>query len=58
MAHQVNGTNLVDEEVLKEIAALLAQIQFGSLEISIHNGRVVQLERREKKRIDKGDSFR
>jgi hypothetical protein len=58
MTHQVNGTNLVDEEVLKEIAALLAQIQFGSLEISIHNGRVVQLERREKKRIDKGDSFR
>ena len=58
MAHQVNGTNLVDEEVLKEIAALLAQIQFGSLKISIHNGRVVQLERREKKRIDKGDSFR
>lgn len=58
MAHQVNGTNLVDEEVLKEIAALLAQIQYGSLEISIHNGRVVQLERREKKRIDKGDNFR
>lgn len=58
MAHQVNGTNPVDEEVLKEIAALLAQIQFGSLEISIHNGRVVQLERREKKRIDKGDNFR
>lgn len=58
MAHQVNGTNPVDEDVLKEIAALLAQIQFGSLEISIHNGRVVQLERREKKRIDKGDNFR
>jgi hypothetical protein len=58
MAHQVNGTNPVDEEVLKEIAALLAQIQYGSLEISIHNGRVVQLERREKKRIDKGDNFR
>lgn len=58
MAHQVNGTNPVDEGVLKEIAALLAQIQYGSLEISIHNGRVVQLERREKKRIDKGDNFR
>lgn len=58
MTHQVNGTNPVDEDVLKEIAALLAQIQFGSLEISIHNGRVVQLERREKKRIDKGDNFR
>jgi hypothetical protein len=58
MAHQVNGTNPVDEDVLKEIAALLAQIQYGSLEISIHNGRVVQLERREKKRIDKGDNFR
>ena len=58
MAHQVNGAVAVDEDLLKEIAVLLAQIQYGSLEISVHNGRVVQLERREKKRIDKGDNFR
>lgn len=42
------------EEVLAEIKQQLTQIQFGSLEIQIHNGQVVQLERREKKRWDKG----
>jgi hypothetical protein len=42
------------EDVLAEIKQQLTQIQFGSLEIQIHNGQVVQLERREKKRWDKG----
>lgn len=41
------------EDVLAEIKHQLSQIQFGSLEIQIHNGQVVQLERREKKRWDK-----
>lgn len=44
----------VPEDVLEEIRQQLAQIQFGSLEIQIHNGQVVQLERREKKRWEKG----
>lgn len=43
----------ISAELLEEIRQQLAQIQFGSLEIQIHNGQVVQLERREKKRLDK-----
>ena len=43
----------IAEDVLEEIKFQLAQIQYGSLEIQIHNGQVVQLERREKKRWDK-----
>jgi len=43
----------ITDDVLEEIKYQLAQIQFGSLEIQIHNGQVVQLERREKKRWDK-----
>lgn len=43
----------ITDDVLEEIKHQLAQIQFGSLEIQIHNGQVVQLERREKKRWDK-----
>lgn len=46
----------VDQEVIAEILEQLAQIQFGSLEISVHNGQIVQLERREKKRWGKGDN--
>lgn len=40
-------------EVLEDIKSHLAQLQFGSLEISVHNGQVVQIERREKKRYEK-----
>jgi hypothetical protein len=57
MAH--TGENLANlEELLTEIKQQLTQIQFGSLEIQIHNGQVVQLERREKKRWDKGVNAR
>ena len=38
----------LDEAVLAEIKQQLAQIKFGSLEISVHNGQIVQLERRKK----------
>lgn len=41
------------EEVLEDIKRQLAQLQFGSLEISVHNGQVVQIERREKKRYER-----
>ncbi|MGN0920467.1 MAG: YezD family protein [Cellvibrio sp.] len=45
--------NIVPPAVLNEIVDALSNIQFGSIEIQIHNGVVVQLERREKKRWDK-----
>ena len=46
----------IDDDVLAEIKRQLAHIQFGSLEIQIHNGQVVQLERREKKRWGKSEN--
>ena len=46
--------NDVADEILEEIKQQLAFIQFGSLEIQVHNGQVVQIERREKKRWEKG----
>lgn len=46
------------EDVLAEIKRQLAQIRYGSVEIQIHNGQVVQLESREKKRWDKGVNAR
>lgn len=48
------GQAAIPEDVLEEIKQQLALIQFGSLEIQIHNGQVVQIERREKKRWEKG----
>jgi hypothetical protein len=54
MAVQREEPVSVPEDVLAEIKQQLTQIQFGSLEIQIHNGQVVQIERREKKRWEKG----
>jgi hypothetical protein len=51
--HRPEINNTADD-VLAEIKRQLAQIRFGSVEIQIHNGQVVQLESREKKRWDKG----
>lgn len=39
-------------EIANQIAILLQGIQFGSVEILIHESRVVQIERREKLRLD------
>nr|WP_324257048.1 YezD family protein [Cellvibrio fontiphilus] len=41
-------------EIINEIKKQLAQLEYGSLEIQVHNGQVVQIERREKKRWEKG----
>lgn len=53
MANQHAEPVTIADELLEEIIFQLAQIQYGSLEIQIHNGQIVQLERREKKRWDK-----
>lgn len=39
-------------EVVAQIASILQGIRFGSVEIVIHEGKVVQIERREKLRFD------
>lgn len=41
-------------EIISEIKRQLSQLEYGSLEIQVHNGQVVQIERREKKRWEKG----
>ncbi len=52
---EINNTA---DDVLAEIKRQLTQIRYGSVEIQIHNGQVVQLESREKKRWDKGVNAR
>lgn len=37
---------------LRKIAKALQDIRYGSLEIVIHEGRIVQIERKEKIRLD------
>lgn len=40
-----------DERVVSAIAAALKDLQFGAVEITLHNGQVVHIERKEKLRF-------
>lgn len=42
------------EPVFREIIRAIRGISFGSVEIVIHNSQVVQIERKEKVRFDRG----
>ncbi|USB33719.1 YezD family protein [Paenibacillus sp. YPG26] len=46
----------VDDVWLDRIAGLLSDIEFGSLNIVIHEGQIVQVERTERKRYESGAS--
>ena len=39
------------QEVLGVVARLLREVRYGSIEIVVHEGRVTQIERREKVRF-------
>jgi hypothetical protein len=45
---------LADAGLLQDIAGAIQGIRYGSVEIVIHDSRVVQVERREKVRLTKG----
>ncbi len=43
----------VHPEVLRQIVAAVTSLRFGSVEIIVHEGRVVQIERKEKMRLER-----
>ena len=52
-------TNLVDathRHLTQQILRAIQEIRFGSIEIVIHDSKVVQIERKEKIRIDANSS--
>lgn len=51
--HNQNRTG-VDREVLAQIAVAIEAIRFGSVEITIQDGKVIQIERKEKIRFQSG----
>ena len=40
--------------ILREIQTALRDLRFGAVEITVHNGQVVQIERKEKFRLQAG----
>ena len=43
----------LEHRILASILEAVRQIRFGSVEIVIHDGRIVAIEKREKLRLDK-----
>lgn len=41
----------IDDRILREIARALTDLRFGSVEVTVHDGQVVSLERRERTRL-------
>jgi hypothetical protein len=44
-------TTTQDKRVLDEVVKALESLRFGSVEITVHEGRVTQIERKEKVRF-------
>ena len=49
---RVSLESQIDAEMLKNIVKAIHQINYGSVEIVIHDSRIVQIERKEKIRFD------
>jgi len=43
----------IDKKILDEILKSIQQINYGEVVITIHNSKIVQIEKREKKRFQK-----
>jgi hypothetical protein len=50
------ATQDLNKSVLKQIESALAGLKFGSVEIGVHDGRITQIERREKIRPHQSDA--
>ena len=46
------ATEAMSHESLEKILKAMADLKFGSVEITVHEGRIVQIERKEKVRLN------
>lgn len=55
MSLELNSRVLKNEdsrEIAAHIVTILKEIRFGSIEIVVHDGRIVQIDKRERFRVD------
>lgn len=45
-----------DQQKVEQIINTIQTIKYGSIEITVHDGKIVQIERKEKIRFDKQDN--
>lgn len=52
MSSKQNQKNIVNEAIMKEIIEALNSLKYGYVQITVHNSRIVQIDRTEKTRLD------
>jgi hypothetical protein len=52
MSAEPQQSPVLDVLAQRELERALAGLRFGTVEITVHNARIVQIERREKVRLD------
>lgn len=52
MSLKENQKNIVNDVIIKEIVAALNNLKYGYIQITVHNSRVVQIDKTEKTRFD------
>lgn len=52
MSLKQNQKNIVNDAIIKEIIDVLSSLKYGYLHISVHNSKIVQIEKTEKTRFD------
>jgi hypothetical protein len=53
MSNSHTGNPKVADVTVQDLQAALTGLEFGSVVVTVHHGRIVQIERREKVRLDK-----
>lgn len=47
-----NNKKLINDSIIKDISDLVQKLEYGTIEIKLHNSKIVQVEVAEKKRFD------
>lgn len=45
-----------ERQLIERIAQAIRSLKYGSIEVVVHDGRVVQIERRERVRLERDDA--
>ena len=52
MSSKQNQKNIVNDAIIKEIVEALNSLKYGYLHITVHNSKIVQIDKTEKTRFD------
>lgn len=52
MSLRQNRKNIVNDAITKEIVEALNTLKFGHVQITVHNSRIIQIDKTEKTRFD------